>query len=181
MNDGVLLRSRAFRSGERVVEAWSRCTVPFQPTGWVRTFRDEMRVAVQSLPTEATGALCATYASDRDCGTDLENLLVYNIGPDRFRTLTRKQLILEKAGQVPEPPQCLCQPLHYYRYDAVRDQHEFRHWKEQQLLAAWSSVPIPALTTTTSASIIWRSMKCAHVDVSTNNPRRSANRKDSGA
>ena len=48
----------------RHVEAWSADRLPFEPKGWKRDFRDELRAALVQLVASAGEILAAEYVSE---------------------------------------------------------------------------------------------------------------------
>ncbi len=69
------------------VSAWSIKRLPFEPQGWQRAFRDDLRAALRSLPASPGWLLSAVYASPDDGVVDLENVLLYNVGQGCVRHL----------------------------------------------------------------------------------------------
>jgi hypothetical protein len=87
------------------VEAWSASRLPFEPTGTMREFRDELQRAVAHLSTGPDQALHALYTSPVDGHFDVENVLLYNVGPRAFASAAAHEIIVERTlGPVPGPP-----------------------------------------------------------------------------
>ena len=70
------------------VHAWSVRRLPFEPRGWLKDYREELREGLRSLSKVDGTHLRAEYASpDRDFA-DVENVLLYNIGSGSYRHLS---------------------------------------------------------------------------------------------
>lgn len=67
------------------VEAWSSTRLPFEPSGVMRDLRDDLASAVARLSAGPTEALHALYASPVEGSFDVENVLLYEVGPAAFR------------------------------------------------------------------------------------------------
>jgi hypothetical protein len=52
------------RRGSRV-DAWSTVRLPFEPIGWLREYRSELRSALRSMTASPTSVLYGEYAAHR--------------------------------------------------------------------------------------------------------------------
>jgi hypothetical protein len=119
------------------VEAWSSSRLPFEPKGPMREFRDELRRAVGQLSAGPEEALHALYTSPIDGHFDVENVLLYNVGPGAFASAAANEIVVEQAiGPVPGPPPELTGADHHYRYEIVASQDPWRGWSAVRPLAS---------------------------------------------
>ena len=75
--------------GRDEVRGWSIQRLPFEPNGWLKDYRGELREAIRSLEPDTGTHLLAAYASPDREFVDVENVLLYNIGAASYRHLTR--------------------------------------------------------------------------------------------
>ena len=61
--------------GNRLIEGWAQQRLPFEPKGWMKDFRDELRVAIRGLVADRAEALHATYTNPQTDRVDIENAL----------------------------------------------------------------------------------------------------------
>ncbi|MEV8562317.1 hypothetical protein AB0478_38935 [Streptomyces sp. NPDC051917] len=80
------------------VSAWSVGRLPFEPNGWQRRFRDELRLALRALEPERGHALVAEYDAPDDAFADVENVLLYNIGAGSYGHLLGPGLVCRRAS-----------------------------------------------------------------------------------
>lgn len=72
--------------------------MPFEPKGWLREYRDELRRALRTMKAARTGILYAEYATPDDGFADLENVLLYNLGSSCYAHLARHGLICRRTS-----------------------------------------------------------------------------------
>src|SRR4051812_38704168 len=90
------------------VEGWSTTRLPFEPKGWLRTYRDDLRSALRTMEAADDAALLAEYATPDDGFADLENVLLYNIGSGSYSHLCRRGLVCRRVRSADR--------LHHVRY-----------------------------------------------------------------
>lgn len=80
------------------VKAVSMKYVPFEPKGWQKDFRDELRKMIRSelKPVDAS-CLMASYSGAGVGVSDVENLLFYNIGTASFSHLKANELRMKRT------------------------------------------------------------------------------------
>ncbi len=88
------------------VDVWLDRRLPFEATGDMLTLRTQLREAIRGLQCPKGSILCATYASADDSFCDIENILLYNVGPAVFAgscgqgvRLVRSRMALHQNGQ----------------------------------------------------------------------------------
>jgi hypothetical protein len=120
---GILLSEYHIRWDRNFVEAWSAWYLPWMnKTAAQLRYRDELRTAIENL--EANGHLAAkwTFAGNRPNRTDVENVLVYNVGRQIFRKVATRYLSFEiRSSSVltPPPVRLSFDPQHYVRYEVI--------------------------------------------------------------
>lgn len=70
------------------VRAWSIQRLPYEPKGWLLDYREELRRQLRSLVPVDGARLRAKYSSPDQEFSDLENVLLYNVGAGSYRHLT---------------------------------------------------------------------------------------------
>jgi hypothetical protein len=103
-------------SSPRAVSAWSRARLPFQPLGWQRQLRDELRAALRLLSATAGGGLIAEYHAPDRAFVDLENVLLYNVGMSAFAPLITAGLTCRRG--------IATDGLHHVRYQVTDEPPE---------------------------------------------------------
>lgn len=78
------------------VRAWSTQRLPFEPRGWLKDYRDELRVALRSMSPIGGALLHAEYASPDREFADVENVLLYNVGAGSYRHLAGSGLLVSR-------------------------------------------------------------------------------------
>ena len=148
------------QEGHRSVEFWSVKRLPFEPDGWIKTARGELREAIGKLPLQAGEILHAVYRSEERSFADVENILFYNVGTGRFAGLTSQGLRFERSFIAPPPHSSMPKDssLHYHWYAPSLPGETYAHWARGETLASWS-VPSVPLRPTPSAGDVWLGMK----------------------
>ena len=128
----------------RHVEAWSADRLPFEPKGWKRDFRDELRAALVQLVASAGEILAAEYVSEIRAYADTENVLLYNVGQGPLRAAAANGLRFERRFGPPpaRPVPCSWAAPHYYRYRLIPRDQQRSGWRGVRRLAAWPSVSL---------------------------------------
>ena len=121
------------------VEAWSQRRLPFEPTGDMRDFRSALRLAVSSLVARDEEQLHATYSSKMDGAVDVENVLIYNVGPAAFARSSHSGLLIERRFALHDAGTAA--GSHHYAYEvSARPRGS---WKESRPMAALGPATIP--------------------------------------
>ncbi len=157
------------------VEAWSVSPLPFEfhkvKRPWLADFKKELIGAIDGLKGEPNRVLHTVYGGPT-AGTDIENLLIYNVDPGHLAPLTRYGLRFEMlSSSIPLPqPRSETYPC-YYRYafadvtDNADDGRNFVSWQPGRTLARWTNLPAPPLNTSTKLHPIWYAVRTGHLDI----------------
>lgn len=137
------------------VQFWSDVRLPFEPKGEVRAARDALHRALHGLTP--TGTLIANYASVDLQPCDVENVLLYNVGPAHFTALGARQVRLERSFDAPQlaPSGRHFAHHHWYSTEAAADSG----WRRQLVGERVFSIPTPFRTSTVWAAA--RAVACA--------------------
>ena len=154
-------------SGGAWVEAWSASRLPFEPTGMMREFRDELRRAVTQLSAGPKEALHALYTSPVDGHFDVENVLLYNVGPRAFASAAVNEIVVERAIRpVPGPPPELTGAEHHYGYELVASQDPWRGWSAARPLASFGLLDLGLLGRIIRPASVWYAIRRSGTQVS---------------
>lgn len=138
------------------VEAWSSTRLPFEPTDAMREFRGELRRAVAQLSAGPTEGIHARYVSDVSGRFDVENVLLYNVGPSAFRGSATSEVVAERSlGPVPTTPAGAGTAHHYYRYETMPVGTPWEGWSAASLLASFGPVDLGPLAAASRPSRVW--------------------------
>lgn len=126
-------RPFAVHGSDTHVEAWSLVRLPFEPKGWLREYRRDLRTVLRSMREGQAGVLYAEYATPDQSFADLENVLLYNLGSGCFTHLAHQGLICRRVASRDD--------LHHVRYTSIE-------WQDVpplggQLLASARLVDLP--------------------------------------
>jgi mono/diheme cytochrome c family protein len=149
------------------VEAWSSSRLPFEPAGPMLAFRDELRRAVAQLSAGPEEALYALYTSRVDGHFDVENVLLYNVGPRAFASAAANEIVVERAlGPVPVPPPALVGADHHYCYEIVAGQGPWRGWSVGRPLASFGPLDLGPLSRVGRPASVWHALRRSGTQVS---------------
>src|SRR5438309_2537536 len=98
------------------VDVWLDRRFPFDPTGDMRTLRTQVREAIRGLQCPPGSVLCATYSSVDESFCDVENVLIYNIGPSVFADSSRRGLRIVRNRTAPGVSPLGRRFAHHHRY-----------------------------------------------------------------
>ena len=66
------------------VDLWLQNRMPFEPTGQLLTARDSLRDVLKKMRLPEGSRLACEYCSEATEFCDVENVLLYNVGPSVF-------------------------------------------------------------------------------------------------
>ena len=126
------------------VEAWSKENIPFEPKeDWQKKMREEMREALRNLSKlsspekkELYASYYTEYVNKRQNKSDVENILLYNIGPGAFTDICGSSICIERGTSVTTGISIPKMP-HYYKYELV-NKAEFKIYEPLKMLAVWN-------------------------------------------
>jgi len=157
-----------------IVEVWSNSLLPYYPKQglWLADMKKDLGHAIDASRVEPGRVLHAVYGGPKPANADIENLLFYNVGPERFTRLTTRGLrfeALSSAAPLPQPGPSFY-PC-YYRYafadvtDNAGDGRNFVSWRLGRTLARWIDLQVPPLNTSTKPHPIWYAFRTGHLDM----------------
>lgn len=139
---------------KRVERSFSR-HLPFEPDPDAEEFkwREELRQSLRVLRADKDEILCACYAApELPSGSDVENLVFYNIGASYFRPCCKQGIRFEWKRNP-----CGSDPRYTYRLTA---DGRFAHTRtEPEPLASWNGIKLQSINGDTRAGLIWRDIK----------------------
>ena len=141
------------------VQVWSRTRLPFEPKGWLKDLREQIRQDLKHLKLGREGVLYASYVSSEKRFCDVENVLFYNVGPNKFDNLTKNGLIFERGFAEPPKLDKFSFP-HFQQYSI--EKNSFGYWKPENELAAFSSAPVN-FSNDTKVDDVWYSLKRGNI------------------
>ena len=151
----------------RMVEAWAHHRLPFEPKGWLKDFRDELRAAIRGLVAGSHEGLHATYTNPTMDRVDIENVLLYNVGTSVFRNSAHTELMFERSFDAPIPSRAHLE--HYYRYEIVALSEPLSAWRRMSSLVDWSS-RLASLSFDTKAAVVWWATKHGEIEPHVDRP-----------
>ena len=153
--------------GDSRVEAWSSTRLPFEPTGAMREFRGELRGAVAQLSAGPARGLYALYVSPVGGHFDVENVLLYNVGPRAFLHSAEFELVVERAhGTIPSPPAGFDRARHHYRYEILPIGTPWRRWSAGRRLASFGPIDLGPSAHARRPSRVWYAVRRGGAEVS---------------
>jgi hypothetical protein len=133
------------RTSSDGLDTWSAKRLPFEPSGWMRQWRDELAGALKALP--ASEGLRGVYTSADLHSVDPENVLFYNIGLASLNHLALRGIVFERSFSSPPPipDHADRAPPHHHSYRCGTPNDRFTHWRVGNVLASWEGVALPTL------------------------------------
>ncbi len=141
------------------VQVWSRTRLPFEPKGWLKDLREQIRQDLKHLKLGREDVLYASYVSSEKKFCDVENVLFYNVGPWNFDNLTKNGLIFERGFA--EPPKLDKFSFSHFQQYSI-EKNSFSYWKPENELAAFSSAPVN-FSNNTKVDDVWYSLKRGNI------------------
>ena len=133
----------------------------------MREFRGELRSAVAQLSASPGNSLHALYVSSVGGPFDVENVLLYNVGPSAFRRSAAFELVVERAlGAGPSPPAGLTQARHHYRYETMPIDTPWRRWSAVRPLASFGLIDLGPSAQARRPSRVWYAVRRSGPEVS---------------
>ncbi len=87
------------KTSEKQVVACSQMRISFEPKGTQMDFRNEMRKAISELRLGNNEIAIASFCTTENAFFDVENILVYNIGPNTFATISKNGIHVVKSNE----------------------------------------------------------------------------------
>ena len=141
------------------VQVWSRTRLPFEPKGWLKDLREQIRQDLKHLKLGRESVLYASYVSSEKRFCDVENVLFYNVGPNKFDNLTKNGLIFERGFA--EPPKLDKFSFSHFQQYSI-EKNSFSYWKPENELAAFSSASVN-FSNDTKVDDVWYSLKRGNI------------------
>lgn len=144
-----------------MIQALSKERIPYEPKGWQKDFRAELRCALTKLPPATENqCLVASYCGKGDNFFDLENVLFYNIGAASFSQIAAYRIFAENLSQqaVNEKDNESALP-HCYTYKICDAATCKDFWKNRSLAAEWEPVPVSASFSKNKAIDYWQALR----------------------
>jgi hypothetical protein len=141
-----------------LVEAWSSVRLPFQPRGTALELRNELRNRIRQFATQAGSgySLTAGYTSnDRTPGVDVENVLLYNVGPSYFGFPSR--VAIERRYHDPPEPPVEGAFLHHHRYQV--GMFPISSWSAGDPICIWHAPLLWGEQSLSAVAPIWYSIR----------------------
>ena len=148
----------------REVCLWSSVRLPFEPKGWVREMRNELRVAVSALSTTPDEVLQALYLSTETGTFDVENVLFYNVGSGCFAPSTTNGLRFEQAQVACLPGEPKAPFSHFHQYAPAPHDGAFLKCGEGRTIARWR-ISLGSAEALASAGAVWLALKQGMIEV----------------
>ncbi|MGB9587542.1 MAG: hypothetical protein ACPL7O_05120, partial [Armatimonadota bacterium] len=128
------------QTGTSSVTAWSIARIPFEPKDWLLEFRNQLKSAIAELSPVDGKILYAEYGSPLSKYADVENLLIYNIGPACLASATKHGVVFKRSYQTSRdcPVQLSSPALHQYEYLLIDDKSPSLEGQDGSLLASLS-------------------------------------------
>jgi hypothetical protein len=146
------------RPNSRLVEAWSKERLKFEPKDWMQDFRDALRLAVRDLDAGRDEGIAGLYQSSQTGLCDVENILIYNVGPSSFKKAAHTKLSFERSFE--DAPHLAPHLLHYQRYELAGLGSGSDNWTRGRTWAEWTGV-IPRPSSDTKVAALWWAIETA--------------------
>lgn len=134
------------------VEVWADDYIRFERRpAWQEQLRTEIRKGCDSLQPTPQQILHATFFGPKRTNADVENLVLYNIGPS-FRLPGRNGIRFEHGAAVPAGPNGV-EYAFGYRYELASSSAAFTHWQSGRTLASFDWIDFDPASTSKLAHV----------------------------
>ena len=148
------------KDNDNIAELWSVKRLPFEPKGWLFEMRESLKTAISQLNITDDHILAATYTSPIKGLCDVENILFYNVGTGRFKTVCQNGFLIERSfNTITVPVEKMQSYAHHQRYEFVSKNQQPLHWTMSDVLASWDHILLPTLTANSKPHLYWSLMK----------------------
>ncbi len=138
------------RGSDTLVEAWSKTALPYPPYSqpWLKRLRDEIRERLFALVASDEQILRAEYSSLSQAFCDVENVLLYNVGPSALKHLTMAGLQIERRYQEVTSPAGSSPAIeaHHMRFATVAAGAGPEFWDRGADLIRFEQIELQSLT-----------------------------------
>lgn len=143
---------------QHVVEAWAQDYIRHGAARppWQQDLRADLRTRIRQLQPRTGQLLHATFVGDKPHGSDVENLLLYNI--DAFQQAGASGIRFEQAAQAP-PARDDTQYPFYYRYELAPVAAGLHHWLVVRDLASFDWTDLGAFAGERKVAQVWLALK----------------------
>ena len=150
------------------LELWSTVRLPFEPKGWLKQMREDLRSALTHMRPEPNLVLESIYISKEPGYFDTENVLLYNVGPSYLKHLCKNGLSFRHLSQNPPTTQAPINDRyhHYQRYKLVPKSSVSIGMNDTEAIAKWNNLICPSLTTETRPHVFWSLMRQHPIETS---------------
>jgi hypothetical protein len=146
---------RGCGSAVRMVRIDADTYIPFEHlSDEQKALRSEIRDAVGALAAGPEEVLQASFHGDKPARSDVENLLIYNIGAAHLRSASRHGLRFELA---PQPAGAVSR--FGYRYGLDDRTAGFHHWVPARRLAWWDGIEVRSITSDKLLAGVWLALR----------------------
>ncbi len=144
------------------VKLWTCEYIPFEPSGWKKKLKQELREALKNMQPEPYDGLYASYQARQSHFCDIENVLLYNVGSGAFSHLSAPSICIE--GKFASQDQAVREDLpHLYHYE-LSQQPTFKCWKPRQTIVQWTGENLSRMEQT--SAFFWYYIKNAQHSIS---------------
>lgn len=144
---------------ESCVQAWSSFRLPFEPRDAKKRFRDELRAALLDMHLAPDQSLHAVYSSVDRSMSDVENILLYNVGMSSFRQHMKNGITMERSFHAPPSGVNDTAWAHHHLYAGVAARPSFASWAINATIAYVPQVVPP--TRVEAPAQWWAAVKAA--------------------
>jgi hypothetical protein len=150
-----------------VVEAWAEEYIRFERRPVEQEqLRAEIRTRLGQLTAAPDQVLHTTFFGAKHPAADVENLALYYIDDTgaSFADAARYGLGFELATDCPPSPTGR-DYAYGYRYELLRRDTPWRHWREERELASWDWVDLGAFAGSKKLEQVWLDLRRHHVHI----------------
>ncbi|MEZ0351114.1 hypothetical protein [Mycobacterium sp. pR1184] len=141
------------------VQAWADDYIRFERRpAWQEQLRTAIREGCNSLEPTPQQILHATFFGPKRTNADVENLVLYNIGPS-FRLPGRNGIRFEHGAAVPASPNG-AEYAFGYRYELTSSSAPFAHWEFGRTLAVFDWIDFDSASNSKLAHVWLALARC---------------------
>lgn len=143
--ENYLIKTKIEKSSQRI-ELWSTKRLQFEPKGWMKQMREELRDNLKEINPIQNGVLyCSFFTREENTTFDVENVLLYNVGSGAFSKISTKQVFMERTFESSPFIKNSSNLKHYHLYSYTKADNIFPFWKKDEIIFEWSGLQVSSL------------------------------------
>lgn len=128
------------------VELWSEKRLPFEPKGWLKEMKTDLRESLSSInPHKSYLLYCKFSNTNKTEFFDVENVLLFNVGSGAFSHLKAEHILLERTFESVPLINGKTQYNNYSLYHYTNNKQLTTYFQKEKTVASWTMLRLKSL------------------------------------